>query len=154
MSDGISHYASILPLSPVAANGLIAIVDDDSELCNALALWLDVSGRQAVRFGSGEDLLEHLYFLERGAFITLDSSQIQRLPLKGAILDLNLPGINGSHLAAALRSNAPGLPIVMITALSPNDRLRYGSPPTGIRCLKKPFELDELASALFDAVTN
>ena len=154
MAAEIAHSASAIQLSPAIADGLIAVVDDDDDLCNALALWLDVNGRQAVRFGSGEDLLEHLRFLERGAFVTLESSQTPGLPLKGAILDLNLPGINGSHLAATLRSNAPGLPIVMITALSPRDRGRYGNPPAGIRCLKKPFELDELASALFGAATN
>jgi hypothetical protein len=37
-----------------------------------------------------------------------------------------------------------GLSLVIITALGEEDRLRYGMLPSGVQCLKKPFDLDTL----------
>jgi DNA-binding response OmpR family regulator len=78
-----------------------------------------------------------------------DGSGPAEFRLVGAVLDLNLPGITGIELARALRCLSPGLPLAIVTALNDDDRLRYGNPPSGIRCLKKPFDLDALEEALF-----
>jgi DNA-binding response OmpR family regulator len=60
-----------------------------------------------------------------------------------------LPGATGFELAKSLRHMALELPIAIITALRDEERTRYGNPPPGIRCLKKPFDLDALEDALF-----
>jgi len=76
-------------------------------------------------------------------------SNPQSFTLVGAVLDVNLPGVNGIDLAVMLRDMAPELPITIITALHDDERVRYGQPPLGIRCLRKPFDLDALEDALF-----
>ncbi len=129
--------------------GIVAIVDDDPQISRALGLWLDLQGLRAVHHISGESLLQSIH-QDDGA-LTLHFGTIKPvvIPLVGAVLDLNLPGITGIELAKALRRQSPALPLVVITALREEERARYGAPPPGVRCLKKPFDLDALEDALF-----
>jgi DNA-binding response OmpR family regulator len=129
--------------------GIVAIVDDDPQVSRALGLWLDLQGLRAVHHISGESLLQSIH--QDDGVLTLHLGSIKPLviPLVGAVLDLNLPGITGIELAKALRRQSPALPLVVITALREEERARYGAPPPGVRCLKKPFDLDALEDALF-----
>lgn len=131
------------------ALGIVAIVDDDPQISQALGLWLDLHGLRAVHHISGESLLHSIH--QDDGVLTLHFGTINPvvIPLVGAVLDLNLPGITGIELARALRHRSPVLPLVVITALHEEERVRYGVPPLGVRCLKKPFDLDALENALF-----
>ncbi len=129
--------------------GVVAIVEDDAQISLALGVWLELHGLQATRHATAESLLKAIHPKE--GFLSLDVGANSPVPIKllGAVLDLNLPGINGIDLAYALRHLMPDLPITIITALCDEDRSRYGNPPPGIQCLKKPFDLDALEHALF-----
>lgn len=122
----------------------VAVVDDDEHIAQAIAMWLDMLGIDSQVFGSGENLFKSL-----GA--SDGSSQLaphQISALKAAILDLNLPGSNGIEIAQQLRAVNPHLPIVLISAVNADDLHKFGSVPTGVHFFTKPFELEELESAL------
>lgn len=132
----------------MSAAGVVAVVDDDEHVAGALGSWLELHGLATVCLATAEALLEALAPLPGGMGVAVDSQAATRRPLLGAVLDLNLPGIDGVALAHRLRGLAPGLPLVLITALRDEDRASYGSLPTGVRCLRKPFNLDLLEEAL------
>lgn len=129
--------------------GIVAIVDDDPQISRALGMWLELHDLRATHHISAESLL-HVIREEEGK-LTLHIGVRDPLvfPLVGAVLDLNLPGATGFDLARSLRELAPELPIAIITALRDEERIRYGQPPPGVCCLKKPFDIDALEDALF-----
>ena len=145
-----ARRASDLTPSP----GLVAIVDDDPHIAQVLSQWLEFQGLRAACYPSGESLLQAVHE-ERGQCVLPPGvGDVATSRLTGAVLDLNLPGISGFELAAALRQIDPGLPLVIITALQTEERTRHGAPPPGVPCLKKPFDLDELEDALLPLLRN
>ena len=129
--------------------GVIAIVEDDSEISEILKIWLELQDFHANILSSGESLLQAIDQVNGGLIMRMDKTHPLSLPLLGSVLDINLPGVTGVELACHLRSLAPELPMVMITAISDEERIRLGDLPVGIQCVKKPFDLDTLAAALF-----
>ena len=129
--------------------GMVAIVDDDPQISRALGVWLDLHALRASHHIAGESLLQVIRLQDGKPVMQIGVSNPVSFPLVGVVLDLNLPGINGIELARTLRRLAPTLPLVIVTALGNEDRRPYGPLPSGVCCLKKPFELDELEAALF-----
>lgn len=128
------------PLAGAARSGVcVAVVDDDPHILDVLSAWLHSLGIQPWVFESAEELL---------AAVRLP--QAQPRPLAGAILDINLKAMHGLELAHQLRQAYPHIPLVMISALQPDEVARLGSLPARARCLRKPFDLDALENALFE----
>ena len=113
------------PLS--ASRGVVAVVDDDPEIRQALAAWLGLCGLQGAEHPSAERLLA----------VLLDQDGQPELRAEGV-----------HATALRLRGLAPGLPLALATALPEDETARYGAPPAGVRCLRKPVELDALEAAL------
>jgi DNA-binding response OmpR family regulator len=132
-----------------SSRGIVAVVDDDPQISRALGLWLELQDLRAVHHITGESLLHSVHKDDGELTLHFGTTNPVVIRLVGAVLDLNLPGITGIELARALRRLSPALPIVVITALREEERVRYGALPPGIRCLKKPFDLDALEDALF-----
>ena len=50
-----------LPIDNITSpRGIVAIVDDDPQISQALGLWLDLQGLRAVHYISGESLLQSI----------------------------------------------------------------------------------------------
>lgn len=129
-------------LTGITNSGFVAVVDDDEQIAQAIAMWLDMLGTHSQVFSSGESLFSSLNTNHPEQDFQLPSS------LKAAILDLNLPGSNGIEIANRLRSTIPNLPIVLVSAMNAEDLSKFGKLPEGVRFFKKPFELEDLESAL------
>jgi FixJ family two-component response regulator len=129
--------------------GVVAIVDDDHDIAQALKDWFQLGGLQAENYKSGESLL--LAIAQSEGYPTLQSCADPSVhtELVGVVLDLNLPCISGFELAAALRLRFPRLPLVVITAMRDFERAPHRSACADITCLQKPFDLDDLDDALF-----
>lgn len=97
-------------------------------------------GLEATYHDSAESLL---------AWLNLQSSHdSEAAPILGkAVIDFNLPGINGLELINHLRQRQPDLPVVMISARSVDD-LGFQALPEQVVFLKKPFQLSTLKAAL------
>lgn len=134
---------------PVKRPGIVAIVDDDPHVSRALGMWLDLHGLRATHHISAESLLQSVREENGCLTVRLGANEPVIFLLAGAVVDLNLPGATGFELARQLREMSPALPIALVTALRDEERGPYGTPPPGIQCLKKPFELDALEDALF-----
>jgi DNA-binding response OmpR family regulator len=149
MTIAVESESKLSANSTTSHCGIVAIVDDDKQISRALGLWLELQGLRAVHHTSGESLLESIQHCNGVPTLHFGFASPIVMPLVGVILDLNLPGINGIELAKTLRYQSFALPIVVITALREAERVRYGAPPIGVRCLQKPFDLDALEDALF-----
>ncbi len=149
MSLAVESVRSTVNIEVATVRGIVAIVDDDPQISRALGLWLELHGLRAVHHISGESLLQSIHENDGVLTLRFGNSTPVVIPLVGAVLDLNLPGITGIELAMVLRNLSPVLPVAVITALLEDERVRYGTPPPGVRCLKKPFDLDALENALF-----
>lgn len=126
--------------------GVVALVDDDAHIAQALAVWLDMLGQPTVCCGSAEELLSHIQAVNGYWEVCEGPNAGERL--MGAVLDLNLPGQHGFALAKHLRTVNQKLPIVMMTAARPEERPRLSVGMTPIVCLTKPFKLEALELAL------
>lgn len=110
------------------ASGKILIVDDDTNICELLRLYIEKEGFEASIANDGETALK--------MFDTVNPDLI--------LLDIMLPGLDGYELLEYLRPT--GTPVIFITAKgSLGDRvkgLRLGADDY----IVKPFEIAELVA--------
>lgn len=119
--------ASPLPLSH------LLLVDDDEMARSATAALLGIPGYQVAAFPGGPEALAHL---STGA------------PVDLAILDLNMPGMDGLATLEALRRQRPELPVLIATGFADNRIPLLLRQHPDVRLLQKPFTLAELQQAL------
>ena len=125
---------------------MIAIVDDTTEIADALVDWFGLLGRKATAHYSAENLLEWLQDSQAKS----GGNPVNNTNLLDAdILDINLPGINGIELAHKLRLKFPDLPLLLISALRHDEVESLGPLPVGVSFLRKPFDLTVIESFLF-----
>jgi CheY-like chemotaxis protein len=127
------------PCDPAGALGVaprgaerILLVEDDADLRRALADVLDRSGYSVVGAGSAEAALE---LVAAGEFDLVVS-------------DVVMPRVHGFELMARLRKAHPSLRLLLISGQLNHPSLRVGELPPGIRLLRKPFEMTDLAATV------
>jgi FixJ family two-component response regulator len=111
-------------MSSIRSTNLVAVVDDDGLLRDALRRLLKASGFGAVSFESAEDLLNS-----------------GRLPeIACLIADVRMPGMSGLELQAKLKAERCALPIIFITAHG-DAKMRIQAMRDGaVEFLTKPFD--------------
>ena len=111
---------------------MVAIVDDDESIRNALLGLMKAAGFPARAFASAEEFL-NLHERESTACL---------------IADIRMPGMSGLELQAKLNSDHQRIPIIFITAHG-DEKMRMQALRAGaVEFLTKPFD-DE---ALIDSV--
>ena len=111
-------------MSSVKRTSLVAVVDDDDLLRDALRRLLKASGLGAVSFESADDLLNS-----------------GRLPeIACLIADVRMPGMSGLELQAKLKAERYATPIIFITAHG-DAKMRVQAMRDGaVEFLTKPFD--------------
>ena len=106
----------------------ILVVDDEPSVGNAVRLLLKIDGHEVEATNSGKEALARF---KPGRFDLV-------------FTDFTMPGMNGNQLAAAIKADAPGQHVVMITAhagaLPPSPDVDF--------VLGKPFRLAHLREAI------
>lgn len=106
----------------------ILVVDDEPTVGTAVQMLLKVDGHEVETSHSGK---EALAMFARDRFDLI-------------FTDFTMPGMNGDQLAAAIKADAPGQPVIMITAhagmLPPSPSVDY--------VVGKPFRLQHLRDAI------
>ena len=120
----------------MAASPLIAIVDDEEAICDALTSLLRSVGWRAEAFTSAEAFLQ--------------SGQVHTTAC--LLLDVRLPGVSGLELQRQLRSSQARLPIIFMTAHG-NDAMRAQALQAGaVAFFDKPFNDTALLEAIHTAL--
>jgi len=125
-------------MSSVKRTNLVAVVDDDDLLRDALRRLLKASGLGAISFESAEDLL--------------NSGRLSEIAC--LIADVRMPGISGLELQARLKTERWAIPIIFITAHG-DAKMRIQAMRDGaVEFLTKPFDnavlIEMVRSALED----
>jgi CheY-like chemotaxis protein len=100
----MNRLAALQPPDPAAARGRVLVVDDDPEAAEYFRHVLTRRGR-----------FEVTHTADPVAALALATGQ----PWDLLLTDLDLPGMSGLALLAALRPLRPGLPVVLATAHAP-----------------------------------
>jgi FixJ family two-component response regulator len=125
------------PLSAASGMSLpkkavVAIVDDDDSVREALTSLIRSLGYAAVGFAGAEDLL----------------SSNRRRGLACIIADVQMPGMTGPELHDRLVASGEPIPTILITAY-PDERTRRRALRAGVICyLAKPFDEADLLACI------
>ena len=111
---------------------IIAIVDDDEAVGNAIQVLMRSIGLVAQAFSSGEEFLRSPELSRTGCLV----------------VDFDMPRMNGLDLQDNLSRLGKEIPTVLITAY-PSDGIRARALQAGIICyLPKPFDESELLNCI------
>jgi FixJ family two-component response regulator len=116
-------------------DALIAIVDDDASVCEALESLLKSIGFQAASFTSARSFL--------------DSPQFPNVSC--VLLDVSMPNMDGLELQRHLASANP-IPIIFITAHRDEKTRERALRAGAISFLNKPFSDEALIASLHTAL--
>jgi FixJ family two-component response regulator len=120
----------------VSRTPLLACVDDDPSVCEAIMELLKASGFSAETFLSAEDFLQ---------FARLENTSC-------LITDVQLGGMSGLQLQSHLTDSGYGIPIIFITAF-PDERMRERALRAGAVCfLSKPVTKEGLLTCIRTAL--
>ena len=115
---------------------VIAIVDDDESVREALASLMNSLGYEAVPYSSADEFMESA---DRGRTACL-------------ITDVNMPGMTGPQLHQRLIKSGERIPTIFVTAY-PDEAVRKNAAHAGVDCyLTKPFREDELLACVRSAL--
>ena len=113
-------------------NIVIAVVDDDESVRQALQGLMKSLGYRARAYPNAEEFLEDR----------------QRQPADCLIADVQMPGISGPELHARLAASGTPIPTILITAY-PDERARLRALQAGVKgYLAKPFNESDLLACL------
>ena len=111
-------------MSVVQSSRLIAVVDDDESLKNALQDLIESDGLSALCFGSAEQFL----------------NSEARHHAACLIVDVRMPGMSGLELQAKLKAERSRIPIIFITAHSNTEMRTHALGEGAVEFLTKPFD--------------
>ena len=110
----------------------VYVVDDDPAIRDSLSLSLSLRGYHIAQFASAEDFLQ--------SFDTAWSGCV--------IADIRMPGLSGLQMQAALTQRGSQLPVIIITGHGDVMSARAAFRGHAIDFLEKPFEDEQLISAI------
>jgi FixJ family two-component response regulator len=117
---------------------LIAIIDDDESMREAIKGFVRSLGYRADAVGSAQEFL--------GSRLVRRTSCV--------IADMQMPGMTGLELYQRLSTSANPVPTILITAY-PDDSVRERALSAGVvGYLSKPFEENDLLACIRSALTH
>lgn len=117
----------------------ILIADDEQSIVDLLTIYLENEGYECVRAEDGEEALEKI---KKDKSIDL------------ALLDINMPKLNGLEVLTTLRNQGSALPVIFISAKnSPQDRIQ-GLIKGAHDYIIKPFEPLEVIFKIKSVMQN
>jgi len=115
---------------------VIAIVDDDSLVCETVSDLLDSAGYSSAAFSSSERFLKSRRLSKFSCLIT----------------DMRMSGMTGTELHKRLLAGGHAIPTILITAY-PDETVRAWAAMAGILCyLPKPFTSEALLACVDSAL--
>jgi FixJ family two-component response regulator len=117
---------------------LVAIIDDDVGIRNALRALMRSAGYRAETFPSAEE------------FVVSDAATLSDC----VIADVAMHGMSGIELAALLKSRGFSAPLILISALT-DEALELNALLNGARCLlRKPIDPNALIALMEQSIAS
>lgn len=116
----------------------VLVVEDDTDLAEAIAEALTLVGHSPTVAGSGTEAIERY-----GSH-----------PFDMTFMDVKLPDINGVEAFLAIREIDPGARVVMMTGHQIDQLLALATDKGAIKILRKPFAMEAILDALDEAVPS
>jgi CheY-like chemotaxis protein len=113
----------------------VLLIDDEASLRRSVTMGLMQKGYQTESCENGMKGLE-----------ALETHKQRQMPLKGAVVDVQLPDIDGLKLLKVIKFNYPQLPVIVITGYG-SDAIAEGARAADAY-LEKPFNTEDLAGLL------
>ncbi len=113
----------------------VLVVDDDDQVRGLVCDSLDLMGYRVVEAPDGPRAL----------------AALKETPPDVVLLDFAMPGMNGAEVATLARRERPDLPIVFASGYAETEAV-HRALGEGAAILRKPFEMNELAHALREAM--
>jgi CheY-like chemotaxis protein len=113
----------------------VLLVDDEAIVRRTLRAGLELQNYEVIEAGNGQAALERL----------------REEPVDVAILDVNMPGMNGIEAAAVIRRERPGIKILLLsgsTQSSAEDAADLAAALGADAVLLKPLRIRELSAAI------
>ena len=110
----------------------VLLIDDDENFCVAMSRWLEMLGYQITATHTAEEGVQQL---EAGGFDVV-------------LLDLTLPGIHGHAVLRELNRQGVRVPVVVVSGSSNMNDAIEAFRLRAVDYLRKPFRMEELATAL------
>jgi two-component system response regulator FixJ len=114
----------------------VHIIDDDAAVRDSLAILLETHGLPVATYASAEAFLDALAAGADGCVVT----------------DVQMPGMNGLVLLAALKAGGHALPVIVVTARSGQTLAAEALAQGAAVLLEKPFAPAALVAAVRDAL--
>jgi len=115
---------------------LICLLDDDASIRKALVRLLNSAGFDACAFEHSTEFLAYA----------------AASPMRLAILDVWMPGMNGLDVQARLREIAPQIPVIVMTARDERATRNLAVSTGAIAFITKPFRDDIFLAAVHAAL--
>ena len=116
----------------------ILIIDDNDAILHVMSRILQKQGYAVAAAKTGREAID----------------KISRKPFNLAIVDLNLPDINGIELQKIIRARSATTKTIILTGLPPQKSEETASSGEPIRILMKPLTAEELISEVRQALNN
>ncbi len=124
----------------------ILVAEDDAEMRALLADALRRDGYEVVEASHGADLMQLLVARLQ------ESGEVQSVDL--VISDVRMPGWSGLEILEALRGARAKVPVILITAFGDADVHARAEDLDAYVVFDKPFDLDDLRTAVVHALAG
>jgi CheY-like chemotaxis protein len=143
---GIEQSLTQVPIQVVAATRRvrrILVAEDDPDLRRLLASVLRRSGYMVVEAADGTEILDRM---ESTVWGTRPEA------ISAIVSDINMPGLTGLDVLAALRCAQWDTPVILISAFGDDDTRKEAAWLGATAVLDKPLRVDELKAAIERAI--
>jgi CheY-like chemotaxis protein len=139
----------------------VGLLEDNSRIAKLCVTMLNLAGHEVILYENAKECLNALFAVSTGyksnstQFFNepIKTSQ-PNLPVEVLILDLHLPDMHGFELLHHLQAhpNTRTLPLIFCTAATENEVSQALSIAPGSWVVCKPFKLQDLISAINEAL--
>ncbi|HXL35970.1 MAG TPA: response regulator [Ktedonobacteraceae bacterium] len=147
--------------SSIIIMACVGLLEDNPRLAKLCVTMLNLAGHEVIVYENAKECLNDLFEVATGyksnnaQFFNEPKITLQpNLPVEVLILDLHLPDMNGIELLHYLQThpNTSTLPLIFCTAATENEVSQALSIAPGAWVVWKPFKLQELLSAINEAL--
>ncbi len=111
---------------------MVAVVDDDPSMCQAIESLLMAYGLHVEHFFSAEEFLSSIYFDRTDCLV----------------LDIRMGGMSGLELQRELKARGRRLPIIFVTAHGNKNQEQIAMRAGAVAFLRKPFSAVQMLNVL------